>query len=260
MTASAFMAWRGCRTRGRTGSVLLETVLVLPLLLLLFGGLFIVGDILHGRLHQLTLDRVAAWSPESRFEVGRKDLFRQWFRHLRPHTALRLEQAFTDLYNGEGTGGADDGGQFDDWFACPMPGGKSLRGTEWLDVAGGRSYARVDVPMWAAMANTHAVVNGRDRGEWLSSEWRLQVDESPNAHPGTYRSFNRAYIVRRVPDSRLSDDYVRSRPVTDLEWFAIPLDAWPGDENRSNIGEKVSLVRPRHAFSRHPTAVVYGEF
>ena len=51
----------GRADRGVSGSLLAETLLVLPVYLMLLGGLFVVGDILLARIRGGVLDRTAAW-------------------------------------------------------------------------------------------------------------------------------------------------------------------------------------------------------
>ena len=233
--------------RHRSGSVLMETVLVLPLLVMLFGGLFVLGDILHGRLHLLTVDRAVAWSSSSRFEGGRTNLVSSWFVHLGPHTAFTVEKAVARRHEGE-----DDD---NDWLAWASPfrerggDGKTLGSTEWLDFVSGHAEGRVDVPMWAAMVNTHAVVNRRPQGEYLASDWRLLAKEN-----GDYRDDGRVYVVRRAPD--VAKRFDRTRGAADLAWFAIPLDRWPGGRAGPRAPDVSIQLKP---FTRHSAALAVGE-
>lgn len=269
----------------RQGSVLMETVLVLPLLLLVLGGMLMMGDILHGRLHLLTIDRVAAWSPESRFETGRGDIFKSWFRHLERHTALHLEKGFMDFYDEGAARHIVDPGYYIDksWMKRSSP-----KGTEWLDFAGGRANARVEVPMWAAMANTHSVVF--QQGDYLSADWRLMtyesdVDDRSNDKAchgaGDFKENDRQYVVRRKSDSALvpdgdglmSPDYRRTLPNAvplldtvssrgkSLDWTGIAMGDWPCDPSTTTDFGIISFIRAqfRSPFSRHPSALAVGE-
>lgn len=240
-------------THSSNGSVLMETILVLPLLLLLFGGIFMVGDILHGRLHLLTIDRVAAWTPESRFETGRKDIFTSWFRHLRWHTALDLEHAYAD------------------WYYTGSPPSKSgPTGTGWLDFVGGRAYSKVEVPMWVAMANVHNVLYRRPGKEYLSAEWRLHVYEADvdkdsvdgKCHAaGEYQAFNREYVLRRRPESMVDADFCRTASTLDLDWYGITFDSWPSTDHSALDGSFLFGLEKklRRPFMRHPAAMAVGE-
>lgn len=223
------------------GSVLMETVLVLPLLLLVFGGLFVLGDVIHGRLHLSTVDRMAAWTPESRFECGHTNIVARTFRFLGLHTALILEKAYSDWY--------DSGDE------------KQLRCTEWLDFTGGRAYARTEVPIWAAMANTHNVVNGAANGESLSSTWRYHVRDGVGSPVREYADFDRQYVVRRTPDTIVSadSDQVRTVNAAELGWFSIPLGDWPDGDRGLFFGAKLPSLPYRHPFVRHPVALAVGE-
>ena len=81
------------RSDPRSGSVLMETVIVLPILLLVIGGLFILGDMAHGRLHLTAIDRAAAWGSANRFYEPQ---FKSWFGFVPKTTALRIERVKSD--------------------------------------------------------------------------------------------------------------------------------------------------------------------
>ncbi len=241
------------------GSVLMETVLVLPILLMLFGGLFVMGDILLGRLHLLTVDRGAAWAAGSRFLHGDTNFVSRSFAHVPKHTALVLDKAFVRSYDGGGSSDEDWFGSFFDDGNARRERKKSLASTEWLEVVSGHAWGRVEVPIWAAMVNTHSVVSGGGRGDWLSSQWRLLTKGGAGADASDYLDFGRTYVVRRVRDAALGDDYRRTREARELGWFSIPLDRWPDDGNRSFAASLVPKLPARPAFSRHETAMAFGD-
>lgn len=253
-------------SHSKSGSVLLETLLVLPLLLLLVGGLFMIGDILHGRLHLLTAERVAAWSTNSRFEVGRKDIFESWFKHLDRHTALKLERAYADWYE-------TDESKEEDWFDIEGELGNLRsktstppRGTSWLDFVGGRADGVVEVPIWAAMANTHNVMfNNGYFYDSLSCEWRLNVydedGDDSQSNSGEYKTYNRQYVLRRTPDTFVEEDFRRNVSMEDINWIDIAVGDWPCSRSRSGLIEMPAILinRLRRPFSRHPVAMAVGE-
>jgi len=54
--------------RGRRGSILLETVLVIPLYMILLGGIFWLGDLILARQQLVTADRYVAWNKGMRHD------------------------------------------------------------------------------------------------------------------------------------------------------------------------------------------------
>ena len=55
-------AMKQCINSQSAGSVMMEFVLVFPVYLLLFGGVFWVGELFHAQAMRLTSERAAAWS------------------------------------------------------------------------------------------------------------------------------------------------------------------------------------------------------
>lgn len=257
-----------------SGSVLMETLFVLPILLMMLGGLFVAGDVIHGRLHLQNVDRISAWSPDSRFEHGSTNIVTRWSRHIAKHTETIIEKAFTDYYES----GSSSASLVDYWDETSnltginlggSAGGKNPpRSTEWLDFAGGRAYARVKVPIWAAMVNVHSVTTGSS--DFLTSDWRLMtyehnVDEGSADRAchaaGDYREFNRQYLVRRKYGGYIDKDLRRNQDIIDIDWFGTALAEWPCSAKRSSaFGFLTSLdMKVRRAFSRHPAALAVGE-
>lgn len=261
--------------RHDAGSVLMETLFVLPILLMMLGGLFVVCDVIHGRLHLQNVDRISAWSPDSRFEAGSdSNIVSRWSHHIAKHTELVLEKAFTDFYEAGSSGASivdywDETSNLTGINLGGSAGGRNPpRSTEWLDFAGGRAYACVKVPIWAAMVNVHSVTTGSS--DYLTSDWRLMTYErdvdsgSPDkaSHAaGDYKEFNRQYLVRRKHGGYINEDFRRNQDIINIDWFGTALGEWPCSAKRSSaFGFLTSLdMKLRRAFSRHQAALAVGE-
>ena len=123
--------------------------------------------------------------------------------------------------------------------------------------------ARVDVPFWAAMANTPAVVWGRPQGEWLSATWRYHAKGASGSGSETYRDWDRQFVVRRTPDSSVAvadkGEFLRTRKAAELGWFTIPLGGWPDGDKGLFFGVSLPALPKRSPFVRHPVALEVGE-
>ncbi len=232
-------------TRRSDGSVLMETVLVLPLLLLMLGGLFILGDIAHGRLHLGTVDRAVAWSSANRFS---EPSFRSWFAYVPETSALRVERVRA--------------GELDASTNAP-----ALRGNRWLGVYAGYANARVDVPFWVGMANAHANLFRRPDDERLPSSWTLfpneeesdETDESDESDDegerSAYRELGRSFVVHRRNVAAVSNALYRAQPVQNLSWQSVVGDDWCGLAPARGLAGSP----PGTGFRRHPFALFVGE-
>lgn len=60
-----------CTNNRRGGSILMETLLVLPLFMVVLGGMFWIGDIKLARQKLMMADRYAAWNAGNRHRSGK---------------------------------------------------------------------------------------------------------------------------------------------------------------------------------------------
>lgn len=58
----------GNRARGRRGTVLMETVLAIPIFMVMLGGIFWIGDLTVTRQQLLAADRYVAWNKGLRYD------------------------------------------------------------------------------------------------------------------------------------------------------------------------------------------------
>ena len=231
----------------RSGSVLMETVIVLPLLLLLFGGLFVLGDLAHGRLHLLAVDRAAAWSSANRFA---EPTFRSWFAFVPRTSALRIERIRSaDIADAMRTDLASTTNATPDVRA-------KLRGTAWTGFYGGWTHAAARVPTWAATANAHNSLFGGAEADRLPPVRRYfihSVDDDAGNKAGDWRDDPRAYVIHRRPV--VDEVFSRTARASDLRWTAVVGDPWPG----TGASTGLSASSPGVAFRRHPYVLLVGE-
>ena len=237
------------RTDPRSGSVLMETVIVLPILLLLLGGLFIFGDMAHGRLHLTTVDRAAAWASDNRFA---EPTFKDWFGFIPKTTALRIERVkgVEIVFDAKDTAGEKKA-------KAAM-----LHGNRWLGFYGGYGHAKVTVPFWVGSANAHNILFGGSEEDRFKEEYRLftyseqDVGGSTEKKAGDYREFGRSFVAHRGAMPGGTNAFNRTAEVKDLAWLTIVGDSWCG-----GIAPSESM-RGRAAgrnFHRHPYALLVGE-
>lgn len=235
--------------RSSAGSVLLETLFVLPILLLLFGGLFVLGDLAHSRLHLEAVDRGAAWGSNSRFS---EPVFREWFRYAAQTSALRLER----VKSGRPRAVTHErGSQGEERARLDMP-----RGNHWLGFYAGYAHAKASIPFWVGMANAHSTLFGGPEEDRFADERRLHVYEEDvpgtDIKAGDYREFGRAFAVHRAPGvSGASNVWSRHVPAQNLAWQAVVGDRWCG----TDVSSGVSPHAPGSSFRRHPIALFLGE-
>ena len=151
--------------------MLMEAVLVLPLYLTLLGGLFIIGDMLMGRLRLSIVERNFVWL------LGDRHGLNDNRENLR---AALLEMVPEKDYPAGGSRAwvrrANDGNYVEN---------------EWLHLVEGASRMVVDVGLWAGMANAQQNMAG-DAGEPLLFENENPLFDGDN-------SVARAFVVRRRP-------------------------------------------------------------
>lgn len=232
----------------RNGSILMETVLVLPILLLVFGGLFIVGDIAHGRLHLTTIDRAAAWESGNRFSEPK---FKDWFAFVPKTASLRIERVKAELVMAEardtkGERKAKEG---------------MLHGNNWLGFYGGYGHAKVTVPFWYGSANAHNLLFGGLKKDRFKEEYRLftyseeDVEGSKDKKSGDYREFGRSFVVHRSQMPGGTNVFNRVAAAKDLAWLTITGDSWCGTGVSLGLNGKAA----GRNFHRHPYALIVGE-
>ncbi|MBR1837546.1 MAG: hypothetical protein IJ783_09690 [Kiritimatiellae bacterium] len=231
----------GRADRGVSGSLLAETLLVLPVYLMLLGGLFVVGDILLARIRGGVLDRTAAW--------------------LRPGGALGNHGIAQHHRVWEGTDSAFGwygmklGDPKDSSVAPVRSWGVSLDdnssvgesqaavptvGNRWAGFYQGVSFVSAGVPFWVSWLDSQRLVHPRtdSDGDATPSVLRIHPD-----HPGWKISgdedarFGRSYVFTRRNKNMKNAPPERSAPIReegkglrkeDGGFMDIVFDTWAG--------------------------------
>lgn len=210
---------------GRSGVILMETLLVLPILLMLLGGLFVIGDLLMGRLVAHEIDRTLAWRVKERFS----------YVPSRPATAFD-ESAFSHIPGPHGI--KEDPGL--GLFAYEATG--SGMGNLWSSVFAGRSDVQVDVPWWVNLVNVQDAVMGDPQNpDRMESSYKLNSGDN-----GNFMQTARAYVFRRKDNGE-----ARSGHTSVFPWFGIV-----GDKMASlAVGGGLSGGR-LGTYNRNPNAII----
>ena len=218
----------------RNGSILMETILVLPLFLMLLGGMFVLGDLMMGRLLQLDADRVVAWRAVDRFV---------------PDSELHPDMSIPDAFDRDiGRDGVDKKPGFvayNDDHETPHV------GNVWTEFMSGRSEVIVDVPWWTAYLDVQNVMVGdKDR---FQSSFKLDSDN------GEFVERPRSYVLRRRDSSQ---NWVRAR-MADAEdlverfWIGIVFDPMAGTAVRTVESKPIPAPSStKLAYNRIPHAIV----
>lgn len=163
--------------RGCAGSVLMEGILVLPIYLMLLGVLFIMGDLLRGRMTLQCVERTITWIGGDRYSGhGLDGIMRMLAGYVNkadwapPNGDLKVDEARH---------------------------GARVVGNRWHNVFMGYAVTDVKVPWWQGLANTFALIYARDENGKVpfgdSYVLPLGADGDPDRHW-------RSAVVRRRPD------------------------------------------------------------
>lgn len=217
---------------GRRGSILMETILVLPLYLMLLGGMFIVGDLLMGRLLQQDMDRALAWRAVDRFAGGFD------------------EGAFKDAIGENGVAGGED---LPELHAFNDDGGRTSIANRWLEFSSGRADVQVDTPWWANLLDVQDIMLGDPE-----NPDRFQRSFKLNSVDDAFLERARSYVFRRRASSNATSGvWSRSSAAQDLAWIGILFDSLAGTAISGSAPPAESVSKP---YRRSPFAIaVSGE-
>lgn len=190
------------RRSARQGAVLMETVLVIPLFMILLGGLSWIGDLMITRQKLLVADRYVAWNNGLRYPdkgpFGANDLHRLFFsdRNRVPsqYHAPRVRSAAIE----------------DDY--------------EWSHASAGQATVRATMPAWVySMINAAAIIYRQ--GNLLQNFLDLNGREQPGQrHVVLMRT--RPKWLEGEPHNRNRYGVEGSGRVAET-WEQIADEAWP---------------------------------
>ena len=204
------------RNRGEQGSVLMETILVLPLYLMLLGGMFVIGELLLGRYLAHDIERTVAWRAADRFGPDFNDGIFDY--------ATGPNGVFPGMY-------------------------MQLRGKEegywrnnWLFTVGGRSDVVVGTPWWSNFVNVQGVMTGKGKDEAFEEKFLL------NSSDGKFLDEPRVWVFRRQQNLG-----IREAGAGELPWVGIAYDHFPGTDASVGAAPKPIMVPD---YKRCPLAIV----
>lgn len=231
----------------RSGTVLMETVLVLPVYLALLGGLFIVGDVLVARLRLSSMDRLAAWRGDSPHQASVRDVYAG--RIAVPDDP---ENGFSMVLVDARTWALDPAADPDGAASGGGAAAVELAGNGWADLVYGRADAEVDVPFWVASANAPLLSDPDAAG-------RFRFQSRAVLYPGMAGGESgRVFLVRRrgTPDPAVPRRTATAAALAST-WSSIVADPLPGLRTAPSVASP-----PRDGagtYVRHPVAVLLGE-
>lgn len=152
------------RKNADSGSVLMETVLVIPLFIAFFSGIFVLGDLMLGRNRLTAADRYAVWLAGCRFADQGDDAVRQ--------------DASLGFF---GDGAFADGTRLQSFKS------ESSRVT-WYAVVRGASELKITLPAWASGGRKSAIElmddsgQGPDKNLWDSVSFKSRDSGRSDTH------------------------------------------------------------------------------
>lgn len=216
----------GRKEKKERGSILMETVLVIPLYLALLSGIFWTGDLALLRSKSTFFDRFAAWGSGNRHEI----LSSGASRSLLNGHFLRFENVGQQSVDSIQTA-------------------ESPSGNAWTFIAGAFTVVGIEPPVWTDAWRRSALT-------------MLEADDSP-LHRTSFRSreIDAAFLHRNI--MRVKNDFrEKSTPQTlaeKLEWLSkIYYSPWP-DEWTERKSAAVSGTSACMKYERHDAFVQWSE-
>lgn len=222
----------------RRGSVILEFVLMMPVLLLLFGGTLLTYEIFVGKLRLQEANRNHAWLAGDRYGVSGDDinnLVKSYFLD-RNKRERAVDPSGGDFWTSFGGGSHNvSRKQFGD--------GHYVGETPWSRLVVGNMVVKMDkvsaAYIGAIAASSVLQGNGEDDNKAL---YRAKYDISYTPDPGddgdlSGDSFSpESYVLRRFPRNDKNEDeakYRHDRYVEDI--WRISLEPWPKMETTDMV-------------------------
>lgn len=191
---------KGSAAEGRDGSVLMETVIAIPLFMIMLGGIFWIGDLTVTRQQLVIADRYVAWNKGLRYDdKGKID-------------AQPIHQLF-----------------FSDKYGAPSPEHKPTASQssiesayDWSHVASGQVRVRVRMPDWI-----YSTINAGQYAYNLTETIPEDIELR-----GRERSSERHVVLMRTQEE-WKPGYIRNRygikasGEVAKRWEAIADEKWP---------------------------------
>lgn len=251
----------------------METLLVLPVFIMLLGGLFVIGDLAHARIRGGILDRTAAWIRPYPYGT------------VPPDTTIAAHHRYWEGVNAGTFGwmGMKLGDPSDvsvspvqSWGVKPedtanagsAANGVLTHGNSWCGFYQGVSFVSAGVPFWVPLLDVAQSIYAEKNNEPRStSVYRIHPDH-PGWIAGADPQFGRKYVFTRrikglvhtLPAAMVDPPPERCATIEGLQeehggYQDIILDSWPC------IGGLVEVVPlpVKEAYVRDLSAVVLAE-
>lgn len=184
--------------QGVDGSILMETILVLPILLMLLGAVFLLGDLALARLVTQDAGRHEAWTTDARVQFAET---MDAFKFAETENYFDIEKAYST------------GRDFSDE--------RLSTGNAWGWGRMGYAVSKSELPLWSALVNTQDDVM-HTGGERMESEFGIHGEDSIFAPSFDYHRISPATAEMVGYDM---DVYDRTRGAAAVEETAIAGDA-----------------------------------
>ncbi len=205
----------------RRGSVLMETILVIPLYIAFFSGIYLLGDLELGRNRLAAADRFAVWLSGCRYgdkddEAVKKDASKAFFPDGEFAEGTKLES---------------------------FSSGKTK--ADWYSVVRGAAELKMVLPVWAVGCRKGAIQLFADIGSspdkelWDKLSFRAREIEGPDTHSVLMRA---DYDVREKPGRELA----QGGPLWYVEYRTAFIDreGVPGDTpNALSVSDGAEYIR-----------------
>lgn len=198
-----------CKEVTRQGSVMLETVIAIPLFMTLIGGMLWIGDLVFAKQRLVIADRYAAWNTGNRYrQVG---------------GALIRQEIQDNFFSGDP----------DKTVEVDAPNAPPTRW--WYEVYGGVDLD-MTMPVWIQgwMAVGDDVLN--PNGSSTAFQPPVITNHGRDIGPGPSGKYEGHVVLMRSgkDGTRMNDSPIDTTPGVDLtiDWTSITNEAWAGDSSQ----------------------------
>ena len=232
----------------RRGSVMLEFILMMPVLLLLLGGTVLTFEILVGKLRLQESNRNLAWLSGDRFNYGKKAFEKKIYKTAEAYFEDRnvrekaIDSAGGELYK---TGGNKTMWGLNVSRKQTADGSTYNGATDWSQLMVGNMEVRMQKVSAAYMGAiaVSSVLHGDDGAggrELYRSSYDLTHTPAPKSAGMVGDGFlPEAFVLRRMPyidiDGKPGDESAYRAANYVSEIWGISLEPWPKKEDQSMV-------------------------
>ena len=207
----------------------METILVLPLYLMLLGGMFVIGELLLGRYLAHDIERALAWRAADRF--GPTSFDKKMYDYSTGDYATATNGISPEIRMVARTHRS------------------GFWGNNWIATFGGRADVSVRTPWWTAFINVQGAMIGKGEDEAFEENFKL------NSYENEFLDEPRVWVCRRRSrgDNGKPYDGGRENPAVTLNWNAIAFDHFPGTD--ASVGTAPEQIEIKD-YKRCPLAIL----